>query len=266
MDKSSSQLRELFDRLEVTKTLSETDISTEIERVVAGLREASSEPSEETRAEALAFGFVPKRSGELSGWGTYFGPMAVWKSEDGRTIEQPNLQQMSPEILDYWDGRQAVAAHPVLRARYADLLWDFAKALNRQAEIRHANAAIDAYVEAMKSVRYDHKITAITYAGRALSLSISTTDSDRIEKVRDTIIQLEGEGRQIELPGTWGFAFDLLVENKKSRLTNEQEENLINDLEQILQNVVDAPSGPRDPFTAEYAAMRLARYYRRANR
>jgi hypothetical protein len=265
--KFSPLLSDLFKNLESRKSLSETEVSDEIGKEIRKLQDGGQEPSIEMRADWAAFAFMADSPEDRSSWGTYFGPLATWKADDGRLVESPSREFITEEILRYWDDLLPAVAHPVLRARYADLLWDFAKPTKQAPQIRHAQAAIDAYLDAVRSKRYEHAVTAITYARRALQLSISTNDGGRIEQARDTIIQLERDIRQLDQLGTWGFAFDLLIENKKSLVTDQQRQNLIADQEQILQIVVDSDNFERyDPFIAESAALRLAAYYRRINR
>ena len=220
MEKFSRQLSRVFEEFESQKALSETHISDTIGKEIRKLQDAGEEPTLEARADWAAFAFMANSSEERSSWGTYFGPMAVWKAQDGRVVESPSLEFITEEILRYWDGRIDAVSHPVLRARYADLLWDFAKPLKQAVQIRHANIAVDTYLDAVRSGRLEHEVTAITYARRALQLSINTNDGARIQQARDAIIQLEREIRQLGHLGTWGFAFDLLVENRKSLLTD----------------------------------------------
>jgi hypothetical protein len=267
VEKFSPLLSDLFEDLESRKTLSETDVSDGIGKEIGKLRDGGTEPSLEMQADWAAFAFMADSPEDRSSWGTYFGPLAIWKAEDGRLIESPSREFVTEEILRYWDDRLQAVAHPVLRARYADLLWDFAKPTKQAPQIRHAQTAIEMYLDAVRSGRYGHAVIAIKYARRALHLSISTNDGGRIEQARDAIIQLERDIRQLDHLGTWGFAFDLLIENKKSLVTDQQRRDLIADLEQILQTVVDSDNFERyDPFIAESAALRLAAYYRRINR
>jgi len=267
VEKFSRQLTKLFEDFEHRKVLSETEASDLIGKEIRKLQDANEEPTLETRADWAAFAFMANSSEERSSWGTYFGPMAIFKSEDGRVMESPSLDFISEEILGYWGEQSQRVGHPVLRARYADLAWDFARPLKQSPQIRHVHIAIDAYLDAVQSDQFEHEITAITYVRRALQLGISTNDVSRIERARHAIIELERKIRKLGLLGTWGFAFDLLVENRKSQATDEQCRYLVADLEQILQNVVDSQDFERyDPFIAESAALRLASCYRRLNR
>jgi hypothetical protein len=179
MEKSSPLLAHLFADLESRKSLSETDVSDRIGKEIRKLQDSGAEPTQEMRADWAAFAFIADSSEDRSSWGTYFGPLAIWKSEDGRLIESPNREFVTDEILRYWDDRLLAVAHPVLRARYADLLWDFAKPIKQAPEIRHAQIAIDAYLDALRAGRYEHDVTAIKYGRRALQLSISTNDRGR---------------------------------------------------------------------------------------
>jgi hypothetical protein len=83
--------------------------------------------SEEHVAEAMAFSFCENYRSQETGWGTYLGPVAVWKNNDGTTVEIPNINQVTTAIIHYWSQRAEEAKNPILKARYADLVWDFSE-------------------------------------------------------------------------------------------------------------------------------------------
>lgn len=218
-------------------------------------------------AEAMAFDFVANYSNKETGWGTYYGPMIVWNNQDGTVTESPSIKQVTPEIIDYWDKRSKETKNPVLKLRYADIVWDFAKIVtNRAPHFSLAHRIIDSTILIAEQNCHKYETDVIIKLKRAALIAISTNDSKRIIKLRDCIIQYEDSIAQDNKPGLWGFSFDLLINNKKVDLTEIVKEKLILDLENRLDRLSDtADMGKLDPWASEAAALRLARYYRSQN-
>lgn len=216
-------------------------------------------------AEAIAFDFVPNYSNKNTGWGTYYGPMWVMPNEDGMATESPSIRLVTPKIIDYWEKRSRTAKHPVLRLRYADLVWDFSKTVAQKApHFSIAHVVIDSTIEIAKNKCHKFETDIITKLERALSLAIQINDTQRVERLRDAIIEYEDNIAEDTKAGLWGFSFDLLI-NRKVPIGNGIEDKLIGNLEHRLVRLADpAHKENLDPWAAEGAALRLAKYYRSA--
>jgi hypothetical protein len=155
--------------------------------------------------------------------------------------------------------------HPILRARYSDLVWDFSRIVaNQKPDVSFAKIAIDAYIEAAQ-LSYKLVVQPIHYIERALELALSIGDEERIRRVVDAMFDLHDRVAQPELAGSWPFLFDNLLDNKKIELTGAQRERIIRSLEEILRRSVDR-SAPKEfnPWGAQGAAERLAGIYRKS--
>lgn len=242
----------------------------EIQRAIQSLRDPqdNSQPPMEWVAEVMAFGFLEDYQSQETGWGTYFGPMMVLKNDDGTFTESPSIQKVTPQIIQYWSERAMASKHPVLRTRYADLVWDFSKVVTKTPpHYTMAHIVIDSIIEIAQRNCHKHEVYVIKKLERALSLAVALKDSSRIEKVRDVIISYEDSVTQDSKLGLWGFAYDLLYENDKVKLTTDQEQKLVDDLEGHLLRASQPPNSEDiDPWSAEAAALRLAKYYRKAGR
>ncbi|MGA2074547.1 MAG: DUF4209 domain-containing protein [Terriglobia bacterium] len=215
-------------------------------------------------AEFCAFQFQPRPDGEDSVWGTYFGPMFSLSSpQQGRTVYKPDVADLDHETVEHWQRRSAEAQHPVLRARYADLAWDLARAITNDApDVAFAATAIDAYVAAIDGVLYKIPIRGIWWATRALNLAVGIAHKDRIEGARDAMFRLYDRVAVPHLAGTWPFLFDTLYGNKKVPLQEDQKQKIIGSLEGILRHCTAEGSGP-NLFAAKAAALRLGQHYQR---
>jgi len=262
-----SDLKELLNKLDQDI---EPTWEAGISKAINSLRDPkeTSELPMEFIAEAIAFDFHEDYQNQTTGWGTYYGPLFVFANDDGTAIESPSIRKVTEQIIKYWIERAKTAKHPILRSRYADLVWDFSKTVtNKPAHYTMAHIVIDSVIEIAEKNCHKYETATITKLKRALSLAVATNDNSRIERVRDNIISYEDSIAEDSKLGLWGFSYDLLYGNDKVRLTTNQEEKLIRDLEGHLQRA-SQPTKPEniDQWAAEAAALRLAKYYRKNGR
>lgn len=260
------ELEGVFEEIEGwSEPWAEEGVSTAIDSFAKRHEQAGSELTAELRAEAMAFAFYESSGCEKTIWGTYYGPMLVMEGQ-----EWPGIKLVTPQVLEYWQARAQEAKHPILRARYAGLVWDFSpKIRGRTADIICAQMCIDASIQLASPCVYKRPTGRRNKLERALSVALSIRDQERVRRVAGAIIELEEAEAELDKLGTWGFSFDLLVENNKIELTEDQVGEIIDRLERFLVQgapVAETPGDTVDHFAAENAAVRLARYYRRQNR
>jgi len=259
----------------IKKTLSEFENATEpfyehsVSDAIRKLRDKDdkSEPPMEWLAEYMAFDFYEDNSEQESVWGTYFGPMMSGKNKDGTGFEFPSLSRVTPEMLNYWSNRAKQAKNPILKTRYAALVWEFSKYVtNKSADITMARICIDSIIEIAKLLCHKYERDIIQKMKYAVKLAISINDKTRLTQLRDAVIDFEDKIADDSKRGLWGFSFDTLLMNKKIQLTDGQTTKIANTLEERLERVSDPDNKESfDPFDAESAATRLAQYYRRQN-
>ena len=263
------ELKETFQAFETSsEPFSESDLSAAVSKTIRRIQEEGGVISTELRAESMAFEFCENYSDKKTGWGTYYGPMIV-THRDGKLYESPSITAVTPEILDYWQARSQEAQHPILQCRYADLVWDFSPQIcSSTADIICAQTAIDSTMRIAHEHLYEYESIAIDKLEHALSVALNINDPKRVRNVIEAVIQFEDTTGNIEHLGTWGFAYDILIEDRKIPITDEERGLIIAGLEKNLAAVASTASNEEelDPFAAEHAALRLASYYRRVNR
>jgi hypothetical protein len=193
-----------------------------------------------------------------SHWGTRFGPILENIMEDGTRHSFPDITGLDEPTIEYLGRRASKAIHPVLRARYADFLWDITKiATGNRPSIELAWQAIDSYIES--GTRYPNSDQTSERLTRALELALSVRDDTRASKVVETML---GILDQTEFPGSrvlW--VFDTLTEQHGVTLSKEQEGKLIDALEAELARICDSENAVG--IVAKAPAVRLARHYER---
>jgi len=237
-------------------SLGEHKIAEEIKNILKKEGE-SYKPSNEDIAEQIAFGFLANYPNSNSSWGTYYGPMFILPNKQGQMMKYPSIQNVTEEILNYWESRAKESKNPILSSRYADLVVDFSPSiLQESADYKLFHLVIDASIIICEKL-LDQPINCKTKAKRALNLSIQINDQQRIQKVKKTIIILEKKITVDSKPGLWGFVFKWLLLDFRNKVvvSPQEKEDLIIDLEKKLERI------KKDPWSSEHAVSLLAEYY-----
>jgi len=209
--------------------------------------------------EQMAFDLVENYTNKETGWGTYFGPFYVLPNEQGQMMEYPSIQLLTPEIINYWEKRAKKSTHPILKARYSNLVWDFSeKITGKKPSPAIAQIFIDAVIEIAEKNLHKYERSVITKLERALSLALSINDKERLNNLIDTIISYERKIAEDDKPGLWGFSYELLFNNKKIKKSlKDKEQIIINDLEQRFNRLLNS----ENQWAIQRATLLLVDYY-----
>jgi len=257
VNKEYEEIKEFLNRLEsISKQISEPEISESIKNFVKERFEQN--PPNILLWELMAFDFTEDYPDDKSEWGTYFGPMFVLPNKEGKMVEYPSIQKITPEILSYWEKRAKESKNPVFKQRYSNLVWDFSERVTgKKPHYSIAQIFIDSVIEIAEKDLHKYETDVIEKLERALSLGLSINDKERINKLIDTIISYERKIAEDDKPSLWGFSYEYLVRNKKVPLPEDKKNNIINDLEKRFARLLDS----NDHWAAQRAALLLVDYY-----
>lgn len=253
-----SWVEAVLDHFETARFFDESDVA---RRIFAAAKKVESPTAEEKKAsdaECWAFNFYPRTTGEFSEWKTHFGPAVAMGD-----FRNPDITWLDQAVLKYWEKRMTAAKHPLLRARYADLVWDLSKpACSLKAPIDAARIAIDSYVAAGALADAGSAMMASDRLQRGLRLAVSLGDQTRAEQARDALVAFFAR-----VNGTWGWVtlIDMIEELPKIKLTDAQKDAMVAGLEAHVAEVAGKPKGV-DPGESLHVAARLVRHYQRAGR
>lgn len=256
---------EILARLEeldkTTSSFTELDVSGVIQEAKKDLEGFDSLHTGAMWAEIIAFNLIAA-SGK-SPWETHFGPIGTLEDREGKIHYSPNIADASLGTVEYWESRARESKHPVLQARYADVVWDLAKVMGeKQRNPQMALLATDAYLASLPLRRelYD-KFHA---AARALELAILIKDEERIERARKALLALHHDA--MAAGHHWWFAFDYLIDNKQANTTNEELQSLVDNMEKLLSIFSSTEPDKFNPHDAQNVVKRLMKYYEKARR
>ncbi|WP_429819078.1 DUF4209 domain-containing protein [Ensifer sp. B1-9] len=214
-------------------------------------------PSGDAWADLVAFALQAEQEDHLP-WNTYFGPMGSWKYKDGNVSYSPDPRDITPDIVDHWEQRADNLTNPVLKARYADLVWDLSrKAADRRADIRFAHIAIDSYLASVSDRRNADDHDDVEALKRALQLSTSIRDNDRTATAKGMMI--ERFHVEVDQDGWWIQLYEALTTNRKCGLTGDDKNGMIAGLEKLFARCTAEET--LDPHSAERVACRLLPFY-----
>lgn len=214
-------------------------------------------PSGDAWADLVAFALQAEQEDHLP-WNTYFGPMGSRKYRDGTFTYSPDPRDITPDIVDHWEQRADNLTNPVMKARYADLVWDLSrKAADRRANIRFAHIAIDSYLASVSDGRNADDHDDVEALKRALQLSTSIRDNDRTATAKGMMI--ERFHVEVDQDGWWIQLYETLTTNRKCGLTDDEKNGLVAGLEKLFARCTAEET--LDPHSAERVACRLLPLY-----
>ena len=209
-----------------------------------------------TLAETAVFNLFPSFD-ELSVWGTHFGPLS----------HSSEIRWIDAEIVAHWQQRSKEAKHPVMRARYADAVWDLTyKITSNRPNVEYAHIACNAYLNTVDSRLHEDAWDAVDYARRSLRIALDIGHRGLIDRAKAMLLDLLNDAiANPDSLGSWHDAFDILNDlgNKRLALNSKEEVQIITVLEEILRRCSESSSPQFDPWEAKGAGERLARHYNR---
>jgi hypothetical protein len=244
-------------------------IMVEMNKVIEGNAYGDDQHRRSIWAEWAPWEFSWRHTGDGGPWKTYFQPRMMTSNEQGEYRARPDLRTATAEIIAYWGNRAEETKHPVIKSRYADLVWDTTRFVTgKKPNIKYARIAIDSYLAAAQRYTGDEPIRMREGLTRALQLALSVQDKERIAAAVDTTVAFVERTAQDEHEGTYCYLFDSLLPPEKGPvITPDIERRIIGFFEAKLA-LMTTPGGPRDeqPRGAGEVGLRLAAYYRRTKR
>ena len=242
----------------------------DVHKGLSKARQALQNPTDEKNfgawAEVLAFALVTSSSG-VSPWGTFFAPLGSGTDKDGKSVYWPDIADANANVIAHWADRAIGVKHPVLRARYADLVWDMGPVIaGGRRDPKMARSAIDAYLHSVADIVFPDLHDKFDSALRALDLACLIRDPGRTASARRLLMTLHRNSVESK-QGLWWLAYDRLIQDKNAGVTNEERQELVDSMEELVLHFGDT-SNPKkfNPHDLEHAATRLIQHFTQLRR
>lgn len=193
----------------------------------------SADEKREFESETQAFRLVPVPEERVAPF-AYTFPELLWVGA-GVEIKPPTLAM---ETIEYWRTRADEEPHPILRARYADLVWELEHLTNPANSRDHSRAriAIASYLKGVRSGLASHPMLANDLLDRALDIAAKLNDSDRINEVIDELLSRAENAPAQGHAGVWLHPAKTLLKGKL--LTADHRERIKIELERRFAEAV----------------------------
>ena len=137
---------EALKRFESSGFFDETDMAGHVSTAAKKVESPTAEEKKAGDAEWWAFCFLLHPEGTEPGGKIHFGPIVA-----SGEFRNPDIAWIDEAVLSYWEHRMTEVRHPLLQARYADLVWDLSKPAGKpKPPIEAARTAVDGYVAASR--------------------------------------------------------------------------------------------------------------------
>ncbi|MBY0544679.1 MAG: DUF4209 domain-containing protein [Gammaproteobacteria bacterium] len=213
--------------------------------------------------ELLAFNFCENYDWSLPR-DNRFEPMLTLKNDNGDTIVYPQEEDVTKEAIAYWSKRLKEAQHPVLKIRYASLVWEFRRQADDQKKAFEAAQSISKSVmEMVNNHLHEHEGEVPIKLKYALNTTIAiAVDNDSINQLKNTILGYEINYVKADAAiNAWSVSFDYLLNHPKISLTEQEENGIIERIEERLGRLLLSSARITDLNAARGAVERLCEYY-----
>lgn len=222
--------------------------------------------AEMRRYESMAFNFTPHRG--KNEWNTYYASQWTFTKKDtGEEIHMPDIKDVTPDIIAYWEFRAGIVVNPLLKMRYTGLVLDFKRRVTGERPDYESIcvANVEAILDVINGDYPKYETLELDYAERALQLSIQFRKKELQERVVDTYYQAHRRLSTDDYkPGIWGRIFDSLIAHRET--FSKYEADIISENIQRLERI-EAKALDEGERTDRYAHIMeeqveiLCRYY-----
>lgn len=219
------------------------------------------------RAEKMAFSVEERYLDDSSTGKKYFSYEPILKAicADGTEIPCADIKDITPEMIEYWEKRITATCNPILKARYAGLVWEFKKEVTgAKPDITVAVAHIQSLIEIVNGGYFDLFMFNLNKLERAIVLSKILKQEELLQQSKE-ILRSITENDIDEHIGVWASPFRISMEHPKTYSEREQAALVISlqaRFDRIANESLANPTEHKpDPWLLMQLADALSGYY-----
>lgn len=228
--------------------------------VIESISNSPCSETEEAMYEKLAFSLQPQPGENPWGNNYYFGPQITMSDEQGNLVYSPPFELITPKAVLYWENRYKLATNPLLKMRYASLVWDFKKPItNSSYDSDLYRTYVDSMLEVCNGDYANHPTITTLILERLFSITKNKTED--LQLAKQAYLSFEARHASDDSVRYWSSRFLMMLEHKRF-FSEEEKEAIVAEHETRLVrlNTPDA-NGKLNPWLIETQGKLLVRYY-----
>lgn len=213
--------------------------------------------------ECIAMCLVPNV--QNNAWGTYYGSQMKGQDSEGNILEFPSLQSITSDAIDYWYNRSKNVVNPMLKARYAGLVWDFTRKVpGRKVPSDLYGLYVDSLLEVVSGEYPSHPVITVNVCNRLFEL---TRNNDTyFSRVKNALISFDNKysvEKYDKSPRLWGMLLQLIIARPKN-FTEQENRDVLCLHEDRLERLLEKLDKDESLFwTIKEQVTLLAEYYQK---
>lgn len=192
-----------------TKKFSYEDVSSAIGKQLH--KEQLAPP--DVRSEMLAMQFQDNTGHDV--WGTYYGPFLIGEENvTKKPVYSPDIACVKAEDIEYWKRRAHQTDNPLMKMRYAGLVFDFHKKIfGKDADYKTIKLPyIQSIIEVVKEEYFTYIHEGYVYVERALSCARGFKNQELINEAKRALLHMDEKfGTDDAKSGWWCKGFELMM-------------------------------------------------------
>ena len=209
--------------------------------------------------EQLAFRLQPQHGDNP--WGRYhYGPQFTFSDANGLPVYSPAFEDITNEAIVYWKGRLADCMNPLLKFRYATLVWDFQSSICHQSNDGALyRTIVDAALDVCDGEYLSHPV--LTVNTLEYLFAFVNKKSEDLSKVKNAYENFEQRHPEDNAVRYWTSRFLQMLSNKNC-FTYEEQSVLIAEHEaRLIRLITPGVDGKINPWIIQSQVCLLADYY-----
>lgn len=213
---------------------------------------------DESQSEMVAFMLQPNDVDHT--FGGYYGPQVTFRDQQGNPVYVPEMVMITSDAVLYWERRYKAVTNPLLKMRYAGLVWDFKKRIvNANYEADLYRTYVDSMLEVCNNDYPSHPVITATILERLFSVALKQPTD--LEKTKEALRDFENRHATDSGVRFWACQFLLMLEHKKC-FTQDEIEALVKQHETRMYRLAAGnPDGKIDVWTLDSQCRLLSDYY-----
>lgn len=248
-----NEILDKYNKLDL-KNIGYEDIIMDLNSVTAEEQE-----SDKYTFELLAFRLQPQHGDNP--WGNYhYGPQFTFRETNGTPVYSPAFAEVTKKAVEYWNDRICECDNPLLKLRYATLVWDFQPSIcHKQNDGNLYSIIVDSALDVCNGDYFRHPVLTVNILEWLFAFTKNRKDS--LAKVKTAYVDFEKRHSEDDAIRYWASRFQIMLENKKY-FTEEEKEKLLAEHEARLSRLANpSEDSILNPWTVKAQACLLADYY-----